>query len=110
MKRWCSRFPVTDSRVLAARQHRLMLTLIVAHHRSGCTSTVPVFRLIERLRPGLYDGERTGRDCALLSQLKDMHDQVRATIEELAEILSATSPDLPALARTRMKLTRLSGK
>jgi len=46
----------------------------------------------------------------LLSELRETHDQMRAAIAELAGILSDASPDLQALARTRMKLTRLSGK
>lgn len=46
----------------------------------------------------------------MLGQLKDIHGQVRETIAELAEILSAADPDLRALAGTRMKLTRLTGR
>jgi len=45
----------------------------------------------------------------LLTQLKNIHTQVRATTAELAGILSETNPDLQALARTRMKLTRQAG-
>jgi len=46
----------------------------------------------------------------LLSQLKDAHDEMRATIAELADVLSGPERDLQALAKTRMKLTRTSGK
>jgi len=46
----------------------------------------------------------------LLGQLKDIHTQVRMTVGELADILAETSPDLQRLAKTRMKLTKLTGK
>ena len=46
----------------------------------------------------------------MLSQLKDVHDEMRAVIAELAHVLSGPERDLQALAKTRMKLTRTSGK
>lgn len=46
----------------------------------------------------------------MLTQLKDVHEEMRAIIAELANVLSATERDFQALARTRMKLTRTSGK
>ena len=46
----------------------------------------------------------------MLGQLKEIHDQVRGVVAELAGILAETKPDLQALARTRMKLTKLTGK
>lgn len=46
----------------------------------------------------------------MLSELKDMHRQVRETIAELASVLSDPHPDLQTLSRTRMKLTRTCGQ
>jgi len=46
----------------------------------------------------------------LLSQLKNAHDEMRAAIMELADVLSTPERDFQALAKARMKLTRASGK
>jgi len=46
----------------------------------------------------------------LLNQLKDVHEEVRATIKGLAEVLADANPDTQALSRIRMKLTRATGK
>ena len=46
----------------------------------------------------------------MLSQLKDIHRQVRETIAELASVLSEPHPDSQTLSRTRMKLTRACGQ
>lgn len=46
----------------------------------------------------------------MLSQLKHAHAQMRETIAELASVLSEPHPDVQALSRTRMKLTRVSGQ
>jgi uncharacterized protein (DUF2236 family) len=46
----------------------------------------------------------------LLSQLKDIHNQLRETIAQLADLLAEPNVNLEALSRTRMKLTRVSGQ
>lgn len=46
----------------------------------------------------------------MLGQLKDVHAEMRAAIAELADVLSTRELDFQALAKTRMRLTRASGK
>jgi len=46
----------------------------------------------------------------LLNQLEDVHEEVRAAIKELADILAGANPDTLALNKIRMKLTWATGK